>query len=257
MTEPVDRPRQSRIKRPTAKLTDLNNLQQPALSFQRAAVEAERVRLQQDVDPPSQPNSSLPPSSPFAASTGSTRPTSPIVTERSSEQPASAGGKRPFVLSDDEFDDRTKRCKRGKPSVILTDDEEYEKSESSKQTKGNPRANSEYRGSLQSQTFAYILAIATNEDGMYHDVTVLDIGDEPEKKLDPTADVKQFFDEPFSLEGHGKRKRRFCKICKYVSQMFDLDVLPHRSIENATQAPQVGLGTTAHHFDDTCKLFIG
>jgi hypothetical protein len=99
MTEPVDRPRQSRIKCPTAKLTDLNNLQQPALSFQRAAVEAERVRLQQDVDPPSQPNSSLPPSSPFAASTGSTRPTSPIVTERSSEQPASAGGKRPFVLS--------------------------------------------------------------------------------------------------------------------------------------------------------------
>ena len=76
----------------------------------------------------------------------------------------------------------------------------YEKSDSPKQTKGNPKANGEYRTSLQI-TLAYISMIATNEDGMYRNITVLDIGDILEKKPGSTADVKHFFSEPFSLEG--------------------------------------------------------
>lgn len=77
--------------------------------------------------------------------------------------------------------------------------------------------------SLDLRTLTYILIIAVmDQDGMYHDVTVLDIGDEAKKKPDPTADVKHFFGEPFSLDMHGKKKRRFCKICKYVSQVFHL-----------------------------------
>jgi len=40
MADPIDKPHQSRVKRPATKLTDINNDQQPALSFQCAAVEA-------------------------------------------------------------------------------------------------------------------------------------------------------------------------------------------------------------------------
>jgi hypothetical protein len=99
--------------------------------------------LQQNVETPSQPNPSLPPSSPSATST---RPTSPVVTERLSEPPVSAGGKRPIVLSDDETDEGTKTCKRRRAPIILSDDEGYKQSESPKQTKDNP-VNGEYGAS--------------------------------------------------------------------------------------------------------------
>ena len=140
------------------------------LSFQCAAVEAEQVCLQQEIPSESQPNSSLPPSSPPA----STRPISPVVTEHSPEPPISAQSKWPIILSDDETDEEAKTRKRKKTSVILTDDKEYEKSDSPKQTKGNPKPNGEYRTSLQI-TLAYISMIATDEDGIYRDITVLDI----------------------------------------------------------------------------------
>ena len=48
---------------------------------------------------------------------------------------------------------------------------------------------------------------------MYKDIDVIEIGEDPapKKKIDPTADIKQFFSDPFSLEGHKKRRRR-CEI---------------------------------------------
>ena len=67
MADPIDKPRQSCVKRPTAKLTDVNNLQQPALSFQQAAVEAERARLQLE-EATAHPSPVLPSSSPPATS---------------------------------------------------------------------------------------------------------------------------------------------------------------------------------------------
>ena len=62
-------------------------------------------------------------------------------------------------------------------------------------------AQGEYLSSSNLQT---LTETAIDEDGMYHNVTVLDIGDETEtkKKVDPTADIKHFFGEPFGLEGH-------------------------------------------------------
>ena len=50
---------------------------------------------------------------------------------------------------------------------------------------------------------------------MYIDVNVDDITgtDAINKKIDPTADVKHFFSEPFILEGQ-KKKRRHCNICR-------------------------------------------
>jgi hypothetical protein len=54
-----------------------------------------------------------------------------------------------------------------------------------------------------------------DDNGMYHDVNVNDIGkNHTAKKDDPTADIKHFFSEPFSLDGHGKKKRRHCNICR-------------------------------------------
>ena len=51
---------------------------------------------------------------------------------------------------------------------------------------------------------------------MYKDVNVIDIEDGLiRKKTDPTEDVKNFFTDPFSCEGHKKRRRQ-CKICKWV-----------------------------------------
>jgi hypothetical protein len=54
-----------------------------------------------------------------------------------------------------------------------------------------------------------------DENGMYKDINVIDIDQDDssdKKKIDPTADVKHFFTEPFSCEGHGKKKQRKCKI---------------------------------------------
>ena len=50
---------------------------------------------------------------------------------------------------------------------------------------------------------------------MYIDVNVNDIAETEasNKKIDPTADVKYFFSEPFLLEGQ-KKKRRHCNICR-------------------------------------------
>jgi hypothetical protein len=48
---------------------------------------------------------------------------------------------------------------------------------------------------------------------MYKDINVIKIGEDPapKKKFDPTADSditgKQFFSDPFALEGHKKRRR--------------------------------------------------
>ena len=134
MTDPIDRPRPSRVKCPTAKLADVNNLQQPALSFQRVAVEAERLRLQQDAEIALPPNSSLPPSSPSATST---RPTSPVATGHSSEPSINTvplGSKRSIVLSDDENDEEIRSHKRSKRTIVLSDDDDDEKTET--QTKG-------------------------------------------------------------------------------------------------------------------------
>jgi len=49
---------------------------------------------------------------------------------------------------------------------------------------------------------------------MYEDVNVIEIGEDPEpkKKIDPTADIKHFFSDPFALDGH-KKRRRHCKSC--------------------------------------------
>lgn len=55
---------------------------------------------------------------------------------------------------------------------------------------------------------------------MYLDVNVNDIGENHTVKKDPTADIKQFFSDPFSMDGHGKKKRRHCNICKYVFSNF-------------------------------------
>ena len=40
---------------------------------------------------------------------------------------------------------------------------------------------------------------AVNEDGMYMDINVIEISEDPKpkKKIDPTADIKQFFLDPF------------------------------------------------------------
>jgi hypothetical protein len=49
---------------------------------------------------------------------------------------------------------------------------------------------------------------------MYKDVHIIEIDEEPvhKKKIDPTADIKHFFSEPFIPEG-SKKKRRHCEIC--------------------------------------------
>jgi hypothetical protein len=52
---------------------------------------------------------------------------------------------------------------------------------------------------------------------MYKDVRVIEISEDPDgparkKKVDPTADIKHFFSDPFVLEDH-KKKRRHCDIC--------------------------------------------
>ena len=266
MADPIDKPRQSRVKRPTAKLTDVNNLQQPALSFQRAAVEAERARLQLE-EATAHPSPVLPPSSPPATSS---RATSPVVIERLSEpplDPVPARSKRPIILSDDEDDEvsesrrrtngnpKTKgngECYTGLNSQILTnlviiasttvpvggkrpapsDDEGNEEPESQKRRKDDSKGKGEYRSSSSLSTSTDMLTVAAmDEDGMYRDVTVLDIGDEAEtkRKVDPTADIKHFFGEPFSLEGHGKKKRRLCKTCQYVTLNCSSFLLSHQS----------------------------
>ena len=141
MTDPIDRPRPSRVKCPTAKLANVNNLQQPALSFQRVAVEAERLQLQQDAEIALPPNSSLPPSSPSATST---RPTSLVATGHSSEpsiHTVPLGSKQSIVLSDDENDGEIKSHKRSKWTIVLSDEDDDEKTET--QTKGKTKADSE------------------------------------------------------------------------------------------------------------------
>jgi len=140
MTDPIDRPCPSRVKRPTAKLADVNNLQQPALSFQHVAVEAERLWLQQDTEIALPPNSSLPPSSPSATSTC---PTSPVATGHSSEPSINTvplRSKRLIVLSDDENDKEIRSHKRSKRTIVLSDDDDDEKTET--QTKGKTKADS-------------------------------------------------------------------------------------------------------------------
>jgi len=88
-----------------------------------------------------------------------------------------------------------------------------------------PEIQKRRKDGSKSEFWVYIVSVnimltiaATDEDGMYLDVNIFDIGDEAntKKKVDPTADIKHFFGEPFSLEGHGKRKRRICNICQYV-----------------------------------------
>lgn len=55
-----------------------------------------------------------------------------------------------------------------------------------------------------------------DENGMYNDVNVFDIGETAsiKKKTDQTTDVKFFFSEPFILDGQ-KKKWRHCNICRW------------------------------------------
>ena len=93
-----------------------------------------------------------------------------------------------------------------------------------------------------------IIGNVTDGDGMYHDMTIFNIGDTPEamKKLDPTADVKRFFTDPFSLEGHGKKKRCHCKICQYVPSNILLRFCISLNLESGIWALQLALEMTAH-----------
>ena len=51
---------------------------------------------------------------------------------------------------------------------------------------------------------------------MYLDVNVNNIGENHTAKKDPTADIKQFYSDLFSMDGHGKKKRRHCNFCRFV-----------------------------------------
>jgi hypothetical protein len=61
---------------------------------------------------------------------------------------------------------------------------------------------------------------------MYLDVNVNDIST---VKKDPTADIKQFYSDPFisSMDGHGKKKRRHCNICRFVFSNFLFFIFSH------------------------------
>ena len=59
---------------------------------------------------------------------------------------------------------------------------------------------------------------AVDEDGMLNNVQVISIDDENDaikKKINPTADVKHFF-ELISHEGNDKKKRSACNSCTFV-----------------------------------------
>ena len=62
---------------------------------------------------------------------------------------------------------------------------------------------------------------------MYLDVNVNDIGEKHRAKRDPTADIKQFYSEPFSMDGHGKKKRRHCNICRFVFYNIQIFIFSH------------------------------
>ena len=122
MADPIDRPRPFCVSRPTAKLMDVNNLQPPALSFQRAAVEAERLHLiDTELPSASHTNTSLPQ---LSSSASSTCPTPPITTVFSSEQSESVESKELIVLSDDEDNEISKTCKRTKGNHMAKDHSE-------------------------------------------------------------------------------------------------------------------------------------
>ena len=55
---------------------------------------------------------------------------------------------------------------------------------------------------------------AVNKDGMYMDINVIKISEDPEpkKKIDPTIDIKHFFLDPFILDGH-KKRQHCCNLC--------------------------------------------
>ena len=59
---------------------------------------------------------------------------------------------------------------------------------------------------------------AVDEDGMLNDVQVISIDDENDaikKKINPTADVKHFF-ELIPYEGYNKKKHSACNSCTFV-----------------------------------------
>jgi len=123
MTDPIDKPHQSHIKWPIAKLTDVNNLQQSALSFQQAAVEAEQARLQLE-ETTAHSSPVLPSSGPPATSSHAT---SPVMTECSSEpslDPVSAQSKWPIILGNDEDDEVSKSCRQTKDNSKTKDNSE-------------------------------------------------------------------------------------------------------------------------------------
>ena len=62
---------------------------------------------------------------------------------------------------------------------------------------------------------------------MYLDVNVNNIGENHTAKKDPTADIKQFYSNPFSMDGLGtsKKKRQHCNICKAGFIYYNIHIL--------------------------------
>ena len=67
----------------------------------------------------------------------------------------------------------------------------------------------------------------TDENGMYKDVNVMEIGSDdqsnpqPKNKKNPTTDIEQFFKPAKHVKGD-KRGWRQCKACTYVNSTFHL-----------------------------------
>ena len=98
-----------------------------------------------------------------------------------------------------------------------------------------------------------------DKNGMYHDVNVNNIGEnhtDAKKKDDPTADVKYFFSDPFKLDGHGKKKRRHCNICRWVFLSFIFYFFSFMP-GNGTKMCRVALVMIVRHFVGIYKPIIG
>ena len=120
----------------------------------------------------------------------------------------------------------------GGKQLAPSDDEGNEEPKSQKRRKDDSKGKGEYQSSSSLLMSTDMLTVAAmDKDGMYHDVAILDIGNKAKakRKVDPTMDIKHFFGEPFSLEGHRKKKCHLCKTCQYITLNCSSFFLSHQS----------------------------